>query len=248
MTEPRFRVAWARAVPGGLASPAQAGLARDELEQWYATPESWLRANMAVTLDGAVSGADGRSGSINNAADHVVFGLLRQWSEAIVVGAGTARAEEYGAASRPLVLVSRRGEVPTRLRGLPAGRVVLATVVASPGHAEAVELLGAENVLAFGAEGVDFTRVRPALVERGWGRLLCEGGPSLLHALVDQGVVDEITATVVPRLVAGNGPRMLHGELLDRQLELTGLLAADDGTLFGRWRLQSAEQPARLTW
>ena len=40
-------------------------------------------------------GADGRSGSINNDADHVVFEVLRALSHVVVVGAGTIRAEGY---------------------------------------------------------------------------------------------------------------------------------------------------------
>ncbi len=50
---------------------------------------------MVTSLDGAATGADGRSGSINNDADHVVFEVLRALSHVVVVGAGTIRAEGY---------------------------------------------------------------------------------------------------------------------------------------------------------
>lgn len=234
MTErPGFRLVWS-----GPGNPAAAALLDTEaLHAHYATPESWLRANLATTLDGSVTGADGLSGSINNAADHAVFTLLREWSEAIVVGAGTARAEGYRTAQRPLVLVSQRGYLPEGLTEPERGLVVLVAPRAAPGLARSVEQLGGDYVIPLGDDRVDLRRLRPAVAERGWRRLLCEGGPTLLHGLVTAGVVDELTATVVPRLAAGHGPRLLQGDGLEQDLELTSLLAADDGTLFGRWRL-----------
>ena len=72
-----------------------------------ATP--WLRVNMVSTVDGSATGEGGRSGSINNEADERVFHILRGLADAIIVGAGTARAEGYGPADPPLVLVSRSG-------------------------------------------------------------------------------------------------------------------------------------------
>ena len=89
-----------RILLGGEGSPAP-GTVLDEpaLERLYAVPagRSWLRVNFVSSLDGAVTGADGRSGSINTPADHRVFRLLRRLSDVVVVGAGTVRAEGYPA-------------------------------------------------------------------------------------------------------------------------------------------------------
>ena len=83
-------------VPGRSGLPALAELDAAGLFAAYAAPEPrWLRCNMVATLDGAATGADGRSGSINNDADHVVFEVLRASSHVIVVGAGTIRTEGY---------------------------------------------------------------------------------------------------------------------------------------------------------
>ena len=60
---------------------------------------AWVRANFATSLDGAITGPDGRSGSVNSRADHVVFELLRAISDVVVVGAGTLRSEGYTALS-----------------------------------------------------------------------------------------------------------------------------------------------------
>ena len=73
-------------------------LSDDLLADLYAVPGSgrWLRATMVSTIDGSATGADGRSGSVNTEADHVVFGMLRALSHASLVGAGTVRDEGYG--------------------------------------------------------------------------------------------------------------------------------------------------------
>ena len=102
------------------------------LREVYAAPEGpWLRANMVSTVDGAATGDNGTSTSINNAIDQVVFDLLRELSDAIVVGAGTLRAEQYRPNPKPIVVVSRSGEVPDGLLGPGSGPVLLATCSAA---------------------------------------------------------------------------------------------------------------------
>ena len=77
------------------------------------------------------------------------------------------------------------------------------------------------------------------LVDRGWTRILSEGGPHLLRDLVAEGVADEICCTTAPRLVAGEHPRITDGPPVDVPLELHTLLE-QDGTLLARWFLHPA--------
>ena len=214
-----------------------------ELAALYARPDDlpegsvWVRASMVSTLDGAATGPDGDSGGINNEPDHAVFDALRDGADAILVGAGTARAEGYGGAAVPIVVVSRRGSVPETLRGLEPGRVVLATASGAEHLGEAEALLGADHVWLLGESDVDLAAIVPRLAERGWRTVTCEGGPSLLGDLLAAGVVDEVCASVVPRLLAGDLPRMTTGPVVDRTLELLTLLE-HDSTLLGRWRVR----------
>jgi riboflavin biosynthesis pyrimidine reductase len=207
----------------------------DDLAALYAPPSRpWLRANMVASVDGAVSGADGRSGSLNNDADHAVFDTLRAGCDAILVGAGTARTEGYGPAEHPIVVVSRRGEVPEKLRDAPAGSVLLAAPASAPWIAEAHEVLGDDGVLVVGGDQVEPVRLRDMLTERGFASVLCEGGPSLLGDLLAAGVVDELCRTVVPVLVGGDAGRIVHGPTTGLDLDLH-LLLESDGTLLERW-------------
>lgn len=202
----------------------------------------WWRVNMVSSLDGAATGPGGRSGGINNGVDKRVFDTVRGLADAVVVGAGTARAERYGEAGVPLVLVSRRGEVPEPLRGASPGAVLMATTPGAEALEQTRDLLGADQVLALGGGGggeVDLAALRRALAERGLVSVLCEGGPSLFDAMVGAGVLDEVCLTVVPRLLGGSHPRIVTGPDLDAGLRLTTLLE-EDGTLLGRWAVEQA--------
>ncbi|GAB7002838.1 hypothetical protein JCM18899A_03090 [Nocardioides sp. AN3] len=177
----------------------------------YAWPdEPWLRANMVSTVDGAAQGADGRSGSINNAADKVVFDELRAGADVIVVGAGTARAEGYGPAGRPLVVV---------------GSALPAKLVDDP-----------DTRLSAGGDAESLRGLIDGLRAEGLRRILCEGGPSLLGGLLRAGLVDEVCCTVTPRIVGGSSMRIVGGPAVDVPLSLSALLEVD-GTLLARWRV-----------
>jgi riboflavin biosynthesis pyrimidine reductase len=193
-----------------------------------------LRVNMVSTVDGAATGASGLTGSINNPVDKKVFDVLRAMAHVIVVGSGTARAEGYRPAHVPLVLVSRRADVPERLRGAAPGRVLMATCAEAPGLAESRRLLGPDNVMVLGRDRVDLADLRARLVERGFHHILSEGGPHLLRDLLAAGVVEELCMSLVPAVVAGEGPRITAGAALDVRLAL-GVLLEEDGTLLGRW-------------
>lgn len=168
----------------------------------------WLRANMVSTVDGSAQGADGLSGSINNDVDAAVFQQLRASCDVIIVGAGTALAEGYRVPGRPMLVVG--SALPEQLRG--ADHVML-----SPGgDADALRGLVAD------------------LRSAGYRRMLCEGGPILLGSLLAAGVVDEICATITPRIVGGPGKRIVDGPPVDVPLRLASLVE-QDGTLLARW-------------
>jgi riboflavin biosynthesis pyrimidine reductase len=189
---------------------------------------------MVATVDGAATGEDGTSRSINNGADKVVFDLLRDLSDAVVVGAGTVRVEGYAVGRKPLVVVSRTASVPpTQLRA-ERGKVLMATVTSAPYLEDARQQLGNENVLVLGSHRVDLARLKDELVVRGYRHLLSEGGPHLLRDLLDQGVADELDATIVPRIVGGGHRRITDGPPVDVPLRLHTLVEQDD-TLLARW-------------
>src|ERR1700689_1510759 len=79
------------------ASPTAAEVV-EELRLWEASSareRPYVLLNMASTVDGRAT-IGGRSGPIGNRADHELFHALRTTVDAVLVGAGTVRAERYG--------------------------------------------------------------------------------------------------------------------------------------------------------
>jgi len=238
-----------------IDAPALGSRLEDEdLVHLYAVPRTsqrWLRANFATSVDGGATGGDGRSGSVNTVADHVVFGVLRGLSDVVVIGAGTARDEGYGPLSvdrrwlaaraaeglaneLPLVVVSDRGHVPPQLVGARDGSVLLATHFGADGLDSTTQALGKDHVLVCGEFHVEPERLMDQLAERGWRRVLTEGGPRLFGSFLEAGVVDELCLSVTPRILAGSGPRIAATAGRDDAF-VPRLLVEEDGTLMGRW-------------
>jgi len=216
-----------------------ADLDDNALRAAYAPPRlPWLRLNFVATVDGAAEGEDHLSGSINNDADHQVFDLLRGLADVVIVGAGTVRAEGYRPNPKPLVVVTRSGELPPTLLEGDTDRLYLATGARAPGLARAREVLG-DRALVLGEHAPDLAALRRALEEAGFADLLCEGGPHLAADLLAAGLVDELCSTVVPSLVGGIHRRILEGPDLDVPLRLHTLLDSD-GTLLARWMVASS--------
>ena len=232
--------------------PADAPAGRS-LEDWYdAPPAPLLRAGFVLSTDGGIA-ADGSSLPLSGPADKAVFQALRATSDAVVVGAGTVRREDYGPvrlresgrawrASHdreglpPLVVVSRSLDLDPAARCFGGDvRTVVLTCAAAPARARD-RLAEVADVLVAGDEAVDLPAGLGALRERGLVRLLCEGGPALLTDLLRAGLVDELCLTSTPVLL-GNAPR-LTGELPAHvPLRLLHLLDAGDGVLFARYGL-----------
>jgi 5-amino-6-(5-phosphoribosylamino)uracil reductase len=220
-----------------LLHPEVRDLAPEDLFDLYDLPGPHLRAGFVASVDGVVA-VDGRSASLGGPADKAVFRALRAVSDAIIVGAGTVRAEDYGpvqygeqartwrqarnrSGQPPVVIVSRRGQLDPDAKVLQ-GPVILAVPegVAAPRGVEVIRT-------------TDPLTLRQSLHDRGLSRLLCEGGPSLLTSLLAAGVVDELCLTTAPSLV-GAGPRLLSGAAAAR-LALRSLVVDDPGVLLARW-------------
>lgn len=219
------------------------GGAADLRAAYAVTESSWLRLNFVATVDGAVQGQSGDSGSINNAADKQVYDLLRELSDCVVVGAGTARIEGYGTWVRPTVVVTRSGGLPATLLGPDAESTLVVTCAAAPGLEQLRSETGDDRLIVLGDDDVDLTGLRPALAERGLRQILCEGGPHLARDLLAAGAVDEMCTSTVGRAIAGDHLRMLAGPPLDVPLSL-GAMVLDEpsSTLFTRWLVDRKSQ------
>jgi riboflavin biosynthesis pyrimidine reductase len=189
--------------------------------------------NFVTTLDGRAT-IEGRSGPIGSAADTAMLAGLRARFEAVMIGAGTMRAERYGPMEPLAVLVSGRLDLPwDATLFTAAGSQVL---IFTSSEAEPPETAASVEVVRHPG-AVNLTEALAHLRrEHGVRSLLCEGGPHLHEQLQADGLVDDIFLTIAPKLSGGEGPRILEGPLPTViGLELAWLLE-EDGELFARYR------------
>jgi riboflavin-specific deaminase-like protein len=210
----------------------------------------FVAINFVTTLDGRAT-IEGRSGKIGSDADTEMLQRLRTRFDAVMIGAGTMRAERYGRivsnqhwrAQReriglphdPLaVIVSGRLDLPwdAPIFTSGGGRIVIFTA----SEAEPPETETPLQVIRHD-DWVDIAgALRYLRRERGIRALLCEGGPGLHGELESAGLVDELFLTIAPKLSGGPAPHILEGELLEvAEVELLWLLERE-GELFTRYR------------
>lgn len=155
-------------------------------------------ASCAVSLDGFLDDATPERLVLSGPADLDRVDAERAHVDAILVGAGTVRADD------PRLLVrspERRAERIARGQSCSPLRVVLSRTPLDPA-ARVLTEPGAETITLAGAPG----EVLDELAGRGVVRLMVEGGAEVLREFLTAGVVDELQLVVAPRLV-GDGPR-----------------------------------------
>ena len=223
----------------------------------YAPPASepsWLRMNFVASLDGAAT-REGRSGGLGGDADRRVFELLRRWADAVLVGAGTVRAEGYGgmrvdeaaaawrtahgfAAQPVLALVSARLDLDPAsavFTVAPVRPVIYTVASADPARRDA--LAEVADVVVVGAAELDPVAVRADLAARGLRRIHAEGGPGVFGSFLAAGVVDELCLTLAPTLEAGSAERIARTEhAVPTGMRLAGILRSADDELLLRYR------------
>ncbi len=171
------------------------------------TGRPMVTLKLAGSLDGRIATGTGESRWITGPAARAQVHLMRAQSDAVLVGAGTARADNPRLDVRDLgisdadpvrVVVSGALSLP---RDGHLGETVGMTPLwlchdqeADPARRKAWADSGAELIaIPFQADGqLDLSAMMQALGERGLTRVLCEGGGRLAAALIEDDLVDEV--------------------------------------------------------
>lgn len=175
-------------------------------------------ASCATSLDGFLDDATPQRLILSGPDDLDRVDAERAHVDAILVGAGTVRADD------PRLLVrsgARRddrvawGQTPSPLRVVLSGKPLdpAARVLTEP---------GAGTVVLDGSPG----EVLDDLARRGVVRLMIEGGAGVLREFLTAGVVDELALVVAPRLV-GDGPRFTGAPGVTAHLVETRVIGDD---------------------
>lgn len=211
----------------------------------------YVLVNMVSSVDGR-SSVGGKASGIGSRADRGAMRALRSHVDAVMVGAGTLRAERLNLgldepdARRPLaVIVGGTRDLPLGER-LADGQqeVILAApegargaVGTGPNHLTAVEAPSSGQGLVDLRWLLEYLRTEHTV-----DRLLLEGGPALNRSMIDGGLADEIFLTLAAKILSGQEAAILRGEPGEaacRPRDLNLLSVHSSGSeLFLRYRLE----------
>jgi diaminohydroxyphosphoribosylaminopyrimidine deaminase/5-amino-6-(5-phosphoribosylamino)uracil reductase len=227
----RLRAAGVEVVAGVMA--AECAALNAGWAHWVATGRPFVTLKLATTLDGRIAARTGASQWITGPPARRRGHELRAESDAILVGAGTALADdprlgvreiaalsdEAGPPLDPLrVLVDSRLSVPPAARLFARGDAGVVVATASPtagGRAAAIKSTGATVWRLAGEDGrVDLAALIARLgsmTPRPVTRLLVEGGGEIAASLLRADLVDRVKLFMAPRFMGGDGLPAIAG-------------------------------------
>lgn len=211
------------------------------------------RAIAVATVNGQAA-LGGNSQQLGSAMDAALLQHLRRWSDVVLVGARTVRAENYGGvkipasvrkerASRSQVAVPPIAVISRSLQFDPSSRLFTDTLVAplilTPNRDEdAARPLKAAGATVVCVPDDDYLG---ALHRHGYQRVLIEGGPMLYSQALRRDAVDLIHLTIDPTLVLGSPSPLLYdaqepGAVIP--LDLEHVESDPEGCVFLRYRVR----------
>jgi diaminohydroxyphosphoribosylaminopyrimidine deaminase/5-amino-6-(5-phosphoribosylamino)uracil reductase len=246
MTDPFPQVAG-----GGLAElraagvEVQAGILESEARRLNApylkllsAGRPWIAAKWAMTLDGKIAARSGDSRWISSPGSRQVVHQLRGRMDAIVVGRGTAAADDPQLTARPpgartalWIVVDTRASLSLESRLVRTAREVpvLVAVGAEAASADCANLqaAGCELLVCRGASSqARLEMLFGELGRRQMTNVLVEGGSRLLGSLFDARLIDEAHVFIAPKLAGGGAaPSPIAGQGVDA---ISAALALED--------------------
>jgi diaminohydroxyphosphoribosylaminopyrimidine deaminase/5-amino-6-(5-phosphoribosylamino)uracil reductase len=183
------------------------------------TGRPWLIAKWAMTLDGKIATRTGDSQWISNERSRAIVHQLRGRVDAILVGSGTARADDPLLTARPAgprtatrIVLDTNGSLALDSQLVKtAGEGPVIVVARSGASAERTQALSDASceVLSIAAESrcEQLEELLSELGRRRMTNVLVEGGGTLIGSLHDAKLIDEAHIFIAPKLVGGAAAR-----------------------------------------
>lgn len=178
----------------------------------------FVTLKLASTLDGRIATATGESRWITAPAARRAVHAMRMSHDAVLVGAGTARADDpdltvrdMGASHQPIRIVmdSRLSHSPDSRLGQTASNspVWMLHTAAAPAAARAAWVGQGATLLETASENgtINPRAALQTLAAQGLTRIFCEGGGSLAASLIAAGLVDDLALFTAGALIGADG-------------------------------------------
>lgn len=215
----------------------------------------FITLKLALSLDGRIATATGESQWITGPEARRAVHMLRARHDAVMVGAGTARADDplltvrdLGIDHQPVrVVVSRRLDLPVDgALARSAGQVPLWICHGADADGARVAVWQALGARCFPCEilsgAVNLTSALAALATAGLTRVLCEGGGGLAASLLSAGLVDELVVFSAGVLIGAEGTPALAALGVEQLADAPRFRLADvqktGGDVMQRWLRQ----------
>lgn len=191
--------------------------------KWVRSGLPYVTVKTASTLDGKIATATGDSRWVTGEAARERVHLMRHQHDAILVGSGTALADDPqlttrlpGGGRNPLrIIADSRLRLPLSARVFRDGQaptLVLTTPLAPTAKVRELEQIGVEVWVLESADGrVPLREALRRLASRGVVSVLAEGGGQLNFSLLQERLVDEVVAFIAPKIIGGAGPTSYQG-------------------------------------
>ncbi|MEE9594975.1 MAG: 2,5-diamino-6-(ribosylamino)-4(3H)-pyrimidinone 5'-phosphate reductase [Candidatus Hydrothermarchaeales archaeon] len=167
--------------------------------------------NAAMTLDGKIATRTGNS-EISCKDDLIRVHKIRAEVDAVIVGSNTAIIDDprltvhkvsYEGRQPTRIVVDSRARVSTSSRIFNGEASTIIAVSEKADEKKVAKIREKAEVIVCGEDKVDLKCLMDALGERGIKSLLLEGGGNLNWSMLKEGLVDEVSVAVAPRLVGG---------------------------------------------
>jgi riboflavin-specific deaminase-like protein len=191
----------------------------------------YVLMNMAMSVDGKISTRHRESITLGTSQDRLLMDKIRAQVDAVIIGSGTLKADGFpllvrnaeirrwrtdrGLPSHPVnVLLSRTLDIPARKKFFShpeSKKIVYTSRLAEPAQRRKFEKY-AEVVLV--PARISYLKyVLTDLANRGFKKVLLEGGGELNYSFFHAGLVNEIYLTITPRIIGGGkAPTVVDGK------------------------------------
>ena len=173
----------------------------------------FVLGRIAQSLDGRIATSSGASRWISGTADLIHTHRLRALFDAIVVGAGTVRADDPQLTTRRVSGPSPVRVIVDTKRRLDARYKIFhddgpLTLLCTAADSDGPDHLGNAQVVRLprDGDGVEPAAVLTALAARGLRRVFIEGGGITVSRFLTAGMLDRLHVTVAPLLLGGGVP------------------------------------------